>query len=105
MYVITARFDRNSPTVEFLPPNTPLSSFKVVRSYGIFPFGTVYDPRKRNTMNRILSLSIIAILSITLSSCEIVGGIFKAGVWTGLIIVAVVLGLIIFLLSRGGRKD
>ncbi|WP_164714128.1 hypothetical protein [Chitinophaga rhizosphaerae] len=56
-------------------------------------------------MNSILSLSIIAILSITLSGCEIVGGIFKAGVWTGLILVAVVLGLIIFLFSRGGRKD
>ncbi|MGE7773810.1 phosphatidate cytidylyltransferase [Chitinophaga sp. NPDC101104] len=56
-------------------------------------------------MNRILSLSIIAFLSITLSSCEIVGGIFKAGVWTGLILVALVLGLIIFLFSRGGRKD
>ncbi|WP_341842706.1 phosphatidate cytidylyltransferase [Chitinophaga caseinilytica] len=56
-------------------------------------------------MNRILSLSIIALLSITLSSCEIVGGIFKAGVWTGLILVALVLGLIIFLFSRGGRKD
>lgn len=56
-------------------------------------------------MNRFLLLSIIAFLSVTLSSCEIIGGIFKAGVWTGLILVAVVLGLIIFLFTRGGRKD
>jgi len=43
-------------------------------------------------------------MALTLSSCELIGGIFKAGVWTGLLIVAVVLGLIIFLLSRSGRK-
>lgn len=56
-------------------------------------------------MNRYLALSAIALLTISLSSCEIVGGIFKAGVWTGLILVALVLGLIIFLFTRGGRKD
>lgn len=56
-------------------------------------------------MNRYGTLFTIALLSVTLSSCEIVGGIFKAGVWTGLFIVALVLGLIIFLLTRGGRKD
>lgn len=56
-------------------------------------------------MNRHISLFVIALISMTLSSCEVVGGIFKAGVWTGLILVAIVLGLIIFLFSRGGRKD
>ncbi|WP_109694619.1 phosphatidate cytidylyltransferase [Chitinophaga deserti] len=56
-------------------------------------------------MNKSISLFIIALISMTLSSCEIVGGIFKAGVWTGLILVALVLGLIIFLFTRGGRKD
>ncbi|RPD39154.1 phosphatidate cytidylyltransferase [Chitinophaga barathri] len=50
------------------------------------------------------TLFLLAILTVTLSSCELVEGIFKAGVWTGLLLVAVVLGLIIWLISRG-RKD
>ncbi|MGX5820276.1 phosphatidate cytidylyltransferase [Chitinophaga lutea] len=42
---------------------------------------------------------------VTLSSCEVIGGIFKAGVWTGLILVALVLALIIFLISRTGKRN
>jgi hypothetical protein len=52
-----------------------------------------------------LSLSVLAFLTLFLSSCELVGGIFKAGVWTGLLIVGVVLFLIIFLIAKmGGKK-
>ncbi|RPE14343.1 phosphatidate cytidylyltransferase [Chitinophaga lutea] len=50
------------------------------------------------------SYLLLVVLAFTLSSCEIIGGIFKAGVWTGLIAVALVLGLIIFFISRTGRK-
>lgn len=39
-------------------------------------------------------------LMVSLSSCEVVGGIFKAGVWTGLLIVAVVIVLVIWLISK-----
>ncbi|QEH43031.1 phosphatidate cytidylyltransferase [Chitinophaga sp. XS-30] len=48
--------------------------------------------------------SIMAFLLIMLTGCEIVGGIFKAGIWTGLLLVAIVVGLIIYLLSRGRGK-
>lgn len=42
---------------------------------------------------------------ITLSSCEVIGGIFKAGVWVGVLAVVGVVALIIFLISKmGGRK-
>jgi hypothetical protein len=45
-------------------------------------------------------------LFLTLSSCEIIGSIFKAGVWSGVILVVVVVGLIIFVLAKvlGGGK-
>lgn len=49
-------------------------------------------------------LFLLAIITVTLSSCELVEGIFKAGVWTGLLLVAAVLGLIIWLISRGKRN-
>lgn len=44
-------------------------------------------------------------LVLFLSSCEVIGGIFKAGVWTGILAVAVVAGLIVYLVSRGGKRD
>lgn len=37
-----------------------------------------------------------------LSSCTVVGGIFKAGVWVGVLIVVFVLAIIIWLVTRGG---
>ncbi|AOM77890.1 hypothetical protein [Pedobacter steynii] len=51
-------------------------------------------------------LAIITLLSTTLASCELVKGIFKAGVWTGVIVVVLVLALIIWLISKvfGGRS-
>jgi len=52
------------------------------------------------TVKRYFPLAIIALLSSTLMSCELVEGIFKAGVWTGIIIVVLVLALIIWLISR-----
>ncbi|WP_343668359.1 phosphatidate cytidylyltransferase [Chitinophaga sp.] len=50
-----------------------------------------------------LQLALLGFAIILLSSCEVVGGIFKAGVWTGIIGVAVVVFLIIFLIGRGRK--
>ena len=47
-----------------------------------------------------LNVAGLLALMISLSSCEVVGGIFKAGVWTGLLIVAVVIVLVIWLISK-----
>ena len=49
--------------------------------------------------NNIL-LSVLALLLVSLSSCEAIEGIFKVGLWTGIIIV--VLGLIIYQGMGGG---
>jgi cytosine/uracil/thiamine/allantoin permease len=52
-------------------------------------------------------LAIIALLTTTLASCSLVEGIFKAGVWSGIIVVVVVLALIIWVISKifgGGRN-
>lgn len=39
------------------------------------------------------------------SSCAVVGGIFKAGVWVGVLVVVGVLGLILWLISKGSNKS
>ena len=52
-------------------------------------------------------LAVIALLITTLSGCDLIGGIFKAGVWSGIIVVVIVLALIIWLVSKifGVSKD
>ena len=39
-------------------------------------------------------------MMLMLSSCSVIEGIFKAGVWVGVIAVVVVIGLIIWLISK-----
>jgi len=58
-------------------------------------------------MKRYMPLALVALLATTLSSCELVEGIFKAGMWTGVILVIVVIALIIWLAAKlfGGRRD
>lgn len=56
-------------------------------------------------IRRYFPLAIIAFLATTLTSCELVGDIFETGVWTGVILVVIVLALIIWLIRKvfGGR--
>ncbi|XZF14310.1 phosphatidate cytidylyltransferase [Chitinophagaceae bacterium MMS25-I14] len=57
-------------------------------------------------MRKLSLVSIVALLTVSLSSCQVIGDIFKAGVWSGILLVVVVVGLIIFILTRvlGGGK-
>ncbi|RNL50328.1 hypothetical protein D7004_18075 [Pedobacter jejuensis] len=60
-----------------------------------------------NIMKRTFPLVLIAFLCSTLSSCELIGGIFKAGVWSGVIVVVIVVALLIWILAKvfgGGSK-
>jgi len=50
--------------------------------------------------NRILNLGIFALLLSTLTSCEAIGDIFKAGMGFGIFLVIAVVVLIIWLLSK-----
>ena len=55
--------------------------------------------------NLFLNQLIILMSVCMLSSCEAIGGIFKAGVWAGVLLVVVVIGLIIFIISKvAGKK-
>jgi len=43
-------------------------------------------------------LSLISAVSLT--GCEVIGDIFKAGVWTGVLLVVLVIGIIVWLVTR-----
>lgn len=42
-------------------------------------------------------------LAVTLSSCEVVGGIFKAGFYTAIFLIVLVVVIILWLVRRGRR--
>lgn len=47
----------------------------------------------------------LLLASLTLTSCELVGGIFKAGMGVGIFIVIAIIAVIVFIISKlGGRK-
>jgi len=43
-------------------------------------------------------------LTMTLSSCEVVGGIFKAGFWAAIILVVIVVAIILWIVNRMRRR-
>jgi len=48
---------------------------------------------------------LLVMLSALLSSCAAIEGIFKAGVWTGILFVAGIIALVIFIVMKlGGKK-
>jgi hypothetical protein len=48
----------------------------------------------------LLKILLVVLLAFAVSSCAAVAGIFKAGVWVGVILVVVVLGLVFLLFGR-----
>jgi hypothetical protein len=52
------------------------------------------------TRSRLASFSFLLVLLVSLSSCDAIAGIFKAGIWTGLLLVVVVIALVIWIITR-----
>ena len=51
-----------------------------------------------------LSLFMLMCTLFSLSSCQLVAGIFKAGVGVGIFIVVAVIALIVFIIAKAGGK-
>jgi cytosine/uracil/thiamine/allantoin permease len=47
---------------------------------------------------------LLAVLALTLSGCDVIGGIFEAGVWSGIIVVVLVVGLLLWLVGKVFRR-
>lgn len=54
-------------------------------------------------MKQIIAWS-MALMLLTLTSCEIIGDIFSAGVYTGIFMVVLVIVIIIFIVIKLGRR-
>ena len=61
-------------------------------------------PIQKNFMKRYAHIFLVMLaLSTMLTSCELVEGIFKAGFYSAIIIIVIIVGLIIWLVSRFRR--
>jgi hypothetical protein len=47
-----------------------------------------------------LPIFFLALVTMTLTGCEAIGAIFEAGVWVGVVLVLLVLGVVGFLFSK-----
>lgn len=58
-----------------------------------------------NQDNTAISATLFLLLALALSSagCALVEGVFKAGLWVGIILVLIVVGLVVLLLRKIGR--
>jgi hypothetical protein len=52
------------------------------------------------TKTSALTLATLAAMLMTLTGCEAVKGIFKAGMWTGVILVAVIAGILFAVVGK-----
>jgi hypothetical protein len=52
-----------------------------------------------------LPIILLILFSALLSSCEAIAGIFKAGVGFGIFIAALVVALLIYFISKMGKKN
>ena len=54
-------------------------------------------------MKKFTLLSLVAIVIFSLQSCAAIGGIFKAGMWVGVIAVVAVIAIIIWLFGKAKK--
>jgi hypothetical protein len=54
-------------------------------------------------MKNNLLLSVLAVFMVSLSSCEAIEGIFKVGMWAGILIVVVIIAIIFWLINKFRR--
>ena len=50
------------------------------------------------------TLLLVSLFMLVLTSCEVIGGIFKAGVWSGILMVVGIIALVVYLISRAGKN-
>ena len=53
----------------------------------------------RSASSRLLLLMLL-VACVSASGCEIVGGIFKAGLWAGVIMVVLVVAIVMFIVNK-----
>lgn len=60
---------------------------------------------KVSSFQKIPFLLILLISLVSFNSCELIGDIFEAGVWTGVIVIVLIVALLIYIFARLRRRE
>lgn len=52
------------------------------------------------TSGSLARIALLVFLGVSLAGCEVVGGIFKAGIWVGAIAVVLIIVLLVFVVGK-----
>ncbi|CAN5792295.1 hypothetical protein BH23GEM6_BH23GEM6_01690 [soil metagenome] len=96
MYIAPASRQRSDVTT------TLLDLARFTRGDRAMPTDALTSHWRRKQM-RALTVLLLMLMTTTLTGCELIGDIFRAGVWVGVIAVLAILALIGFLFSRTRR--
>jgi hypothetical protein len=58
------------------------------------------EPVMPRRVRRLVRLLLLAAIVLALAACSAVAGVFKAGMWTGVLVIVVVIALIVWLFGR-----
>ncbi len=56
-------------------------------------------------MKKNLVYALLVFAVSLLAGCQVIGGIFKAGVWVGILIVVVIIAVIVFIIRGVSKKS
>jgi hypothetical protein len=48
----------------------------------------------------LFTVFVVLLLAVVASGCSVIGGIFKAGFWTGIIVVVLIVAALVFLVAK-----
>ena len=51
-------------------------------------------------LSRSWMIALLVLASVTVAGCDAIAGIFKAGMWTGVVMVVILIGIIGFVATR-----
>ena len=64
-----------------------------------------FNQLKMQFMKKSLMYSLLAMSIVLMNSCTVIGDIFKAGAWVGIIAVVVVIAVIVFVINMFSKKS
>jgi hypothetical protein len=81
-----------------------MTSWGATRLPGVYPLleykSKRANPTEDDDETLLVPLRILALFTVALTGCEVIGDIFKAGVWVGVLLVLLVIGIIVWLVTR-----
>ena len=54
-------------------------------------------------INPSLALALFIFMSVAFTSCEAIAGIFKAGVWVGVLLIVIIVAIILWIIGKARK--